>query len=291
MSEKINYSPFLGSEINTISASEAFFHILPVPYEKTVSYGNNTRLGPSAILNASWQLETWDGNSNPSSLGIYTHPAIDCQAEPSHVINSIAQSVASIIHLNGFPVVLGGEHTVSLGVIQGFMDTRSNPVGIVQFDAHADLRDSYLGERYSHASVMKRIVDMDIPLFQVGTRAYCEEEILLRKEKGIPFLDAEHLVTKQIMEIQLPDEFPEHIFVSIDVDGLDPSIFPSTGTPVPGGLGWYQTLSLLESISRQRKVIGFDLMEFSPINGFHCYDFSAALLIYKIMGIIQRQQD
>jgi len=162
----------------------------------------------------------------------------------------------------------------------------------VQIDAHADLRDAYEGDPLSHASVMKRIVDKGIPLYQLGIRAYCEEEKVIRESHPkIYYRDADDLVPHAVQSIQLPDDFPSKVFFTLDIDGMDPSVFPSTGTPVPGGLGWYQTLSLFESVAKQRQIIGFDIMEFAPIKGFHAYDFAAALLSYKLMGIVQRTSE
>ena len=239
---------------------------------------------------ASWQLETWDGKSNPSQLGIYTHPPIDVNAEAEQVIENIALATRSIVEQGHFPIALGGEHTVTYGLIKGLIAAGVDDIGVVQIDAHADLREAYEGNSYSHASVMKRIVDQDIPVFQLGVRALCEEEVATRKLFNIAHLDAEVLVPRNITTIDLPDDFPSNVFFTVDVDGLDPSVFPSTGTPVPGGLGWYQTLSLFESIAKQYNIIGFDIMEFAPIEGFHAYDFSAALLSYKMMGIIERNK-
>ena len=110
-----------------------------------------------------------------------------------------------------------------------------------------------------------------------------------RKTYGVEYVDAEVLVPRNVQSVDLPDDFPNNVFFTLDIDGMDPSIFFLTGTPVPGGLGWYQTLGLFESVARQRQIIGFDLMEFAPIEGFHCYQFSAALLAYKMMGIVERQ--
>jgi len=282
------YPIFLGSECEPPHPEEAFFHILPVPYEASVSYGGGTALGPAAILGASWQLETWDGKSNPSSRGIYTHPPVTVEDAAEHVINNIAVATKEIVAQGHFPVVLGGEHSVTYGVIRGLVEAGITDLGVVQIDAHADLREAYEGNPYSHASVMKRVVDMDIPLFQLGIRAFCEEEIAIRQAYGVDHLDADILVPENIQQIELPAGFPSNIFFTLDIDGMDPSVFPSTGTPVPGGLGWYQTLALFESVARQRRVIGFDLMEFAPIAGFHAYEFSAALLAYKMMGIIER---
>lgn len=120
---------------------------------------------------------------------------------------------------------------------------------------------------------------MGIPLYQLGIRAYCEEEMEARKRYGVRFQDADELVPNNINSITLPDDFPKNVFFTLDIDGMDPSIFPSTGTPVPGGLGWYQTLSLFESVAKQRNMVGFDLMEFAPIEGFHAYEFAASQLI------------
>lgn len=288
------YPVFLGSEYQQPEPKDAQFHVLPVPYERSVSYGGGTGLGPAAILAASWQLEKWDGKSLPGNLGIYTHSpskvGVKEDVVDQQAIDVIAKDVQGIVALGGMPVVLGGEHTVTYGVIKGLLAAGVDDFGVIQIDAHADLRDAYEGNPFSHASVMKRIVDEDIPLFQLGIRAFCEEEIATRKVYGVHHIDADVLVPRNIQRVDLPDDFPDKVFITIDVDGLDPSVFPATGTPVPGGLGWYQTLSLLESVAKQCEVIGFDVMEFAPIKGFHAYEFSAALLCYKMMGIIQRAQ-
>lgn len=283
------YPIFLGSELQQPKPEDAYFHILPVPYEATVSYGGGTGEGPAAILGASWQLETWDGKSNPSAKGIYTHPPVVIDDSAEKTIENIAAATKRIVEMGKFPIALGGEHTVTYGVIKGLIDAGIDDFGVVQIDAHADLRDAYEGNPYSHASVMKRIVDADVPLFQLGIRAYCEEEKQTRKIYNVKHLDADVLVPKNIQQFDLPDDFPDKVFFTLDIDGMDPSVFPSTGTPVPGGLGWYQTLALFQSLIKQRQVIGFDIMEFAPIKGFHAYEFAAALLTYKLMGIVDRE--
>ncbi|MBU2871754.1 agmatinase [Colwellia sp. E2M01] len=287
------YPIFLGSEIAQGKPEDALFHVIPVPYEASVSYGGGTSLGPSAILKASWQLEEWDGKSKPCEQGIYTHPVVDCSVSPEQVIENIAAATKIAGDFAKIPVVLGGEHTVTYGVIKGLLESgvvNVNDIGIVQIDAHADLRDAYEGDKLSHASVMKRIVDLGIPLFQLGIRAFCEEEVETRKAANVHFIDADDLVPNNINEITLPEDFPKNVFFTLDIDGMDPSVFPSTGTPVPGGLSWYQTLSLFESVAKQRNIIGFDIMEFAPINGFHAYDFAASFLTYKMMGIVERNR-
>jgi len=284
----VSEARFLASEVPEVAPEAARFHVLPVPYEKTVSYGGGTARGPAAILEASDQLERWDGASDPGALGIYTWPAIDCSGPPEKVIDAIAAGVARILRLGKLPVVIGGEHTVTWGVMRGYLDAGVRDFGVVQIDAHADLRDAYQGDKLSHASVMRRVVEAGIPLVQLGNRAYSEEEIEARREHKVVSLDAIELVPKSIHQVELPKDFPPNVFFTLDVDGMDPSVLPATGTPVPGGLGWYQTLALFESIVRQRRLIGFDVMEFAPIEGFHAFDFAAALLVYKMMGIAQR---
>lgn len=282
------YPIFLGSEFKHPKPEDAFFHVLPIPYEESVSYGGGTNKGPASILEASWQLETWDGKSNPSTHGIYTHPPVNMEGSAEEVVNNIAKATKEIVEDGGFPVGLGGEHTITYGIVKGLIDAGITDFGVVQIDAHADLREAYEGNPYSHASVMKRVIDLDIPLFQLGIRAYCEEEMRTRKAHGVRHIDADILVPRNIQKVDLPDDFPSKVFFTLDIDGMDPSVFPSTGTPVPGGLGWYQTLAIFESVAKQSDIIGFDVNEFSPIEGFHAYEFSASLLTYKMMGIIER---
>jgi len=281
---------FLGSEIDNAEPENALFHVLPAPLEKSVSYGTGTSRGPSALLKASWQLELWDGFSVPSDEGIHTCQPIDCNADAATVVARIAEAVASIIHNGAVPVVLGGEHTASYGAVEGLLKAGVSDFGVVQIDAHADLRDAYEGDRWSHASVMRRVVERDIPVHQLGVRALCSEEIEARRAHKVSFDDAHALVVENRHSIELPAEFPSKVYFSLDIDGMDPSVFPATGTPVPGGLGWYQTLALFESVARQRQIIGFDIMEFAPIPGFHAYDFAGALLCQKLMGILSRNR-
>ncbi len=284
------YPVFLGSEFEHPKLEDAYFHILPVPFEASVSYGGGTSFGPAAILEASWQLESWDGKSVPGKRGIHTHPPINCKGDAEKVLARVSEGTENIVNNGAFPIVLGGEHTVTYGVINGLIEAGIEDFGVIQIDAHADLRDSYEGNSLSHASVMRRIADLDIPIFQLGVRAMCEEEVQARKTYGIEYLDAEILIKKNIYKFDLPEDFPDKVFFTVDIDGFDPSVFPSTGTPVPGGLAWYQSLALFESVAKQAQIIGFDIMEFAPVEGFHAYEFSASLLAYKMMGIIERNQ-
>jgi agmatinase len=290
MQPENDYPIFLGSEIEQPKPEDAFFHIIPIPYEETVSYGGGTGKGPASILEASWQLETFDNFSSPCELGIYTRPPVPVSDAAEQVMNNIAAATQEVLALGKMPVGIGGEHSVTWGIIKGLLDAGETDFGVVQIDAHADLRDRYEGHKHSHASVMRLVVEAGVPLFQLGIRAYCEEEMQARKDYNVGYLDAHQLVPNNVQEFQLPENFPKKVFFTLDVDGMDPSVFPSTGTPVPGGLGWYQTLNLFESVARQRQIIGFDVLEFAPIDGFHAYDFAAAQLMYKLMGIIQRNR-
>ena len=282
------YPVFLGSELTHPQPQDALFHVLPVPMEASVSYGGGTGLGPKAILEASWQLEAWDGRGIPLEKGIYTHAPVDAAGDAADVVDRIAVATQAIVEMGGFPVVLGGEHTVTYGVIKGLLAAGMTDIGVVQVDAHGDLREAYEGNPYSHASVMKRIVDLGVPLFQLGVRAISVEEIEYRKQFEVGYLDADALVPQNTTSFELPEKFPSNVFFTLDTDGMDPSVFPSTGTPVPGGLGWYQTLALFDSVVSQRRVVGFDVMEFAPIAGFHAYEFAMAQLIYKFIGTIGR---
>ncbi len=282
---------FLASELDDVAPAGARFHVIPVPYEESVSYGGGTAAGPAAILAASDQLELWDGESVPAELGIHTAPAVDCSGGAEAVLARIEAATATALSHGGMPVLLGGEHTVTLGALRALhrqCDT-FGPFGVVQFDAHADLRDSYGGTPYSHAAVMRRAVaDLGLPLFQIGVRALCREEVDCRAALGIGHLDAAALARHGIPDPLLPPGFPERIYVTFDVDGLDPSIMPATGTPVPGGLGWYDARRCLELAMAGRQVLGFDVVELAPMEGFHAADFAAARLVYDIMGLVQR---
>jgi len=286
-----DFPPFLGSELPQAAPADARFHVLPVPWERTVSYGSGTARGPAAILAASQQVETRDRGEMPGSAGIYTHPPLDVTGAPEAILERIADTVAGILRLGAMPVVLGGEHTVTYGVIRGFLKAEISNFGVVQLDAHADLRDSYEGDPLSHACAMRRIVEAGVPLFQLGVRAMCGEEAAVRARYHIGYIDADVLVPRCIEQVALPADFPQQVFFTLDVDGLDPSVIAATGTPVPGGPGWYQTLGLFASVARQRRLIGFDLMELAPLSGFHCYDFTAAQLLYKFMGIHLHTQE
>ena len=285
---------FFQSELSEVPPEKARFHVIPAPFEASVSYGTGTARGPLAILMASDQLELWDGLSIPAEEGICTWPEVDCRGPTEAVLARIEETVDRVLTYKGLPFLLGGEHTVSLGALRALSradseKSGSRKFGIVQFDAHADLREHYEGSRFSHACVMRRALEeLDVPLFQIGVRALCAEEEVWRTANGIGRLDAAVIARNGIPERILPEEFPDRVYISFDIDGLDPSAMPATGTPVPGGLTWRETLACLERCCVGRTVIGADLVEFAPIQGLHCADATAAQLAYAMMGAICR---
>ncbi len=288
-SDKAN-DPAAGSGAASFKQSrpaDAWFHVLLAPFVGDRFKGSNMAQAPAAIVAASQQLEAWDGRSIPARHGIHTGAAIDCKGSADKVMDRIAAQVAGIIKQEKFPVGIGGDGLITYGMVKGLLDAGVENFGVIQIDAQADLRDSDNGNQWSEACVMKRIVDEDVPLFQLGVRQLSKEEADARRVYGVKFYDADFLVSRNITKVELPGEFPEKVFLSIDIDGFDPSVFPSP-TAVPGGLGWVQVLSIIESISQQAEIIGFDLTEFSPVSGQAFYDNAAALLIYKVMGIVER---
>ncbi len=275
---------FHGDDVKPSPPEKSHFHILPVPFEQSVSYGRGTAKGPMEILKASCQLELLTCGVVPADHGIHTYPVVDCTGSAEKVLERIYNQVVQTLTLGSIPVMIGGEHTVTLGAVAALSDVYGD-FGIIQFDAHADLRDSYHGSKYSHASVMRRICEWEIPILQIGTRSYAEEEHLFRQENDIIYFDAED-IWQDCNSVFIPDDFPDIVYISFDVDVFDSSIMPATGTPVPGGLQWYQTMKLLQNSMSSRRCCGFDVVEYSPISNFHAYSFSAAQLVYNMMAFI-----
>ena len=283
------HANFLDSELKATERDPATarFRVIPMPLEKTVSYGAGTSSGPVAILEASQELERLCVGAEPCVSGIFTEAEIDCSGDIASAIAALRAKTRSIADRQQIPVTLGGEHSLTYGAVMGIADALSVPIGIVQIDAHADLRDAYQGERHSHASVMHLLAEEGVRLAQFGVRALCEEEVESRKRHQVFFKDAEELVVNGLMQVPLPEDFPHHVYVSFDVDGLDPSIMPATGTPVPGGLGYYQALHLVEHALKGRTCVGFDVVELAPMSGQTAWDFTAAQIAYRIMAATQ----
>lgn len=277
-------STFLDSELSGDErGADARFHVIPVPLERTVSYGSGTVGGPAAILEASDELERLCAGWEPCAQGIHTLPSVDCDGPLPEVMERIATTTEGVVKAGKLPVTLGGEHSLSYGAVMGVARALGQPIGIVQIDAHADLRIAYQGEKHSHASVMHLLAEEGVRLAQFGVRALCPQEAESRVQNNVFFVDAEELVTGNIHAVDLPEDFPELVYVSFDVDGLDPSQMPATGTPVPGGLQFYQALHLVENALKGRRCVGLDVVELAP-NGDAAWDFTAAQITYRLMA-------
>lgn len=289
MSSRPKPPHFLASEIPNPDPAASLFHIIPVPFERSVSYGKGTADGPSAILESSSQLELFDGISIPAEHGIHTTPAVDCDGSAEYVLKNIEGAVSDVLKMGKMPVLLGGEHTVSVGAFRAVKKFFPD-AGIIQFDAHADLRDTYDETPLSHACVMRRAMDLGISMFQIGVRSLSFEEHQLRKKRKLCYLDAPEIHRAGISRPLLPPDFPKNVYITFDVDGLDPSIMPATGTPEPGGLTWTQTFAALDAIVSERTVIGLDAVELAPIPGLHFPEFTVARLLYNLFGLITRNR-
>lgn len=280
---------FLESEYPAASPLKAFFYIIPCPMEKSVSYGKGTAKGPDAILEASQQLEAQESGMFPGEAGFYTTKPVNCEGSAEAVLGRIEDAVEDALAHNAVPVLLGGEHTVTLGALRALEQQAKKtgePFGVVQFDAHADLRAQYDSNPLSHASVMRRAVqDLGLPLVQFAVREIAREEVEVRKVYGITHYDAYFLARVGLPEQPLPEGFPKNIYISFDVDALDSSLMPATGTPSPGGINWRETQFILEACARGHKIIGLDIVELSPIDGLHHADFTAAKLAHLLMGL------
>ncbi len=263
--------------------------ILPVPFEKSTSYLKGTEHGPQAIIEASKNMELYDIETDSEVYlnGIYTHPPISHECSKA-ITNQLYSDVLSLLNQDKFVVTLGGEHTVSLGPIRAHAD-RFGPIGVLQLDAHTDLRPSYENNPFSHASVMARAKEHKNvqSISAVGIRSMCVEE----KEnlKNVHLFLSEDLQDDDLWIDKVIDSLPQQVYISIDLDVFDPSILPATGTPEPGGMKWYPILKLLKKVVNLKKVVGFDVVELRPIKEDPSSDFLAAKLIYKTLSYIFHQ--
>lgn len=286
--------PFLDLSPALSERETAAICILPVPYDATTSYRPGARFGPAALLAASHQVELFDEQLERETcrVGIHTCPALPPNAAgPEAMIADVRGACTRLIDQGKFVAVVGGEHSVALGAIDALRQQRAGqPFGVVQFDAHRDLRREYESSRWSHACVAARIVEWQVPLVQLGVRAFSGEERQQAQRASVQARTARDLLQEagtDSLDAALAG-LPPDVYVTFDVDVLDPSIMPSTGTPEPGGLGWYRTLELLERVAQQRNVIGLDLVELAPIAGLVAPDLLAARLLYRILGFIAR---
>jgi agmatinase len=271
---------FGGLDIQNYSKSKAV--VLPVPHEATTTYGKGTSLGPSAIIEASRHMELFDIElkKDISKIGIFTLPELCCSKNSlSDVYLQIKKTVSRILADKKFIMMLGGEHSITPAAVAGFKE-KYKDLSVLQIDAHTDLRNEYEGTPYSHACAMRRVRDLGISVTAVGIRSQDESEVdYIKKEKIKKIFYAPDLPVSKIMAT-----LSKHIYLTFDVDGLDPSIMPATGTPEPGGLGWYEVLNLIKQVAKARKIVGADVVELSPLPGIVFPDFLVAKLAYKIIG-------
>jgi agmatinase len=280
---------FLGIESQFSSYASSRIVVLPVPYEHTVSYGGGTGRGPRAILDASRYVEFYDeelGTELCKNVGIATLPPFALgKSTDEKAIAKISGAVKKLIADGKFVAVLGGEHTISQAPIKAHLEKYPD-LSVIQFDAHADLRDTYEGSKFSHACVMARVCEFMDParVVQVGIRALSPEEAEFIRRRGVTTLYAHQIrATKDWIPSILPG-LSQHVYVTFDVDAFDPSIMPSTGTPEPNGLFWSETMKLLRLIGEQKRIVGFDVVEFAPNGGLQHPDYTTAKLTYKLMN-------
>lgn len=281
---------FIGLEEEYASFKKSKVAILPVPYDKTTTYIHGAWSGPAAIIDASKYLELFDDELNQETfkIGIHTMPALEVGALSSEdMVKAVHDACAELLKANKFPVVLGGEHSVSIGVVAAFREAYPN-LSVLQLDAHNDLRNEYFGSKLNHGCVGRRISEI-CPLVQAGMRSLSKEEkdFLAGQANGkIKTLSVYDILDKPMWKDEVIKNLAENVYVTIDLDVFDPSLVPAVGTPEPGGIGWYETLELLKEVAKDRKVVGFDVVELCPIAGQVASDFLASKLIYRFLGYI-----
>ena len=263
------------------------FTVLPVPYDSTTSFRAGSRYAPAAIIDASRHLEDFDVELglDPSSQGIYTFAEVSPDMSgPKRVVGQVRTAIGRIIADGKTPVLLGGEHTVSVGAARACAD-RFADLSVLYLDAHADLRDSFMGARWGHACAARRVSEI-CPLVEVGVRSISAEEYRFAKSGGIPvfFWPPEKDGAAFIAEVL--EKLSPNVYVSIDLDVMDPSIMSAVGTPEPGGMTWWDVTGLLRRVAEEVNVVGFDIVELSPEEGPVACSSTAARLAYKIMGYI-----
>jgi agmatinase len=284
---------FLGLPAPWSDQDAANVWVLPIPFEATVSYGHGTAGGPAAIVAASQQVELYDRefDSEPAlAFGIHTLPALNLPPEPAQAVDAIAHAVARAATRGKLLVGLGGEHTVSVGFGRGLLTALGGPLTVVQIDAHSDLRDEYDGTPYSHACMARRLLERPAPgieqVLQLGIRSVCPEEVALARSQPerIRVWHAEDVHGGGWQAELIERVRGRRVYLTIDVDGLDPGVIPSTGTPEPDGLSWRETLAILRTVAEHAAIVGLDCVELAPVPGHHASDFAAAKLVYKAIS-------
>ncbi len=256
--------------------------LLPVPYDATSTYVKGSINGPSAILDASYQLENYDieTGAEPYKAGIYTDKPITENSSPQNLVAAVHKKVSEHLALDKLVVTIGGEHSVSIGSIKAHAEKFEN-LSVLQLDAHSDLRNDYQGSKFNHACVMARVKEF-CPIVQVGIRSMdiCEMKSI---DRGRIFF-AEDIYNDRSYISKVIDQLTDNVYITIDLDVFDPSVMPSTGTPEPGGLLWYDVLAILKAVCGKKNVVGFDVVELCPNENNKAPDFTAAKLIYKLLA-------
>jgi agmatinase len=282
----MNFGGIAEEELSSFDNSRIL--VWPVSYEGTVSYGGGTGKGAMAIVDASRNMELYDDETDAEiyQLGIHTLDEAPSLDPPERMMNSLYERAKELVSSGKFVTMIGGEHSVSAPVIRAHAERYQN-LSVLQIDAHADLRDSYDGTPHSHASIMARVVkDMRIPSVQVGIRSISVEEARVIDQLPTRIFWAKDIVGRSDWWDDAVDGLTENVYLTIDIDGLDPSLVSATGTPEPGGLGWYETIGLIRTLAQKRKVVGMDLTEYSFVEGQNASAFLCAKLIYKTLGFV-----
>ena len=266
---------------------QAKFVVVPVPYDLTSTYQSGSRRGPGAILEASANMELYDEELGQETYlaGIHTLPLLDADARgPAEMVNSVRRTIAGIVADGKIPVMLGGEHSITLGAVQAVQEGFPK-LSVLHLDAHADLRDSYQGTPFSHAAVARRISGI-CPLVQAGIRSMSAEEAEFLKTDPLKSYSADFIRENRSWWETISSDLQGDLYLTVDLDVLDPSVMPATGTPEPGGIAWWDLIRLVREVSKRCRIRGFDVVELAPIPGMIAPDFLASKLVYRIMGYV-----
>jgi len=276
---------FGDAEIPEVGLDDAGIVVLPICYENAPSYGTGSKEGPLHILNASIQLESIDEETltNWGEAGIHTLTSLVPSDNPETAVNEMKMAAAAVLEKNKFLLSLGGDHAISIGPIMAAAEMYPD-LGVLQIDAHLDLRDTWNGSRYNHACVMRRVVeDLNLPVVQVGIRSFSPEEAdYVKRKKLKPFYAHTIDPSDDYWRRKVVHSLPEKVYITIDLDGLDPSVLPGTGTPEPGGLSYRQLIKLIKAVGKEKKVIAADINELAKIEGSQVSEYTAAKIATKI---------
>jgi agmatinase len=263
--------------------------ILPIPLEQTTSYRGGTKDGPAALIHASrfMELADWEVGDVPAARGIHTLPALEPRASgPAESLDDIEAAVRWLLKSGKRVGALGGEHSLTYPIVKAYRDAYPN-LSVLQFDAHGDLRAAYHGSAYSHASVMRRIVDAGVPTVGLGIRSVCEEEIDLIRERRLARFSGRDVARRRVSIDTMLEALTDDVYVTLDLDGFDPSEAPGVGTPEPGGFSWFDFLEVMEGLG-DRRVVGFDVVELMPVPGQAVSEFLAAKAAYVLASALLR---